>query len=274
MSTGAVRGSSVEAGTPSGSTSSAATVSQKLYFPDIIKVEPNLVGCNDAAFFRPEGMYRVRWDKEVVETSGTSKKVGAQFKHGNVVLRMTFSRKNEKDRVHELANVKVTMQMLPSENSATGIIQLYNFIVNGRTSTGRKKVENVAMCAILSMYRHNLAVIANEALEVVCVTKRCIGTIAHEYLCRRFGFVRNDMGNCVVRMGDLLNKRRTNQRYASSPIQLQDRIEATRTAGSSSSSGVDSGEDLTAVSFYYLVFASAILDNLPSLFYTDTRRGK
>lgn len=246
MSTGAVRGSSADAGTSSGSSRSVAAVQRKLYYHDVIKAEPNLEGCDEATFQRAGDKYTVRWDKEVVDYDLSSKKVGTEYKHGHVALRVTYASVDGKAS-YLLSDINVTMQMLPSERCPTGMVQLYNFIVS-RRSSDRKRIENVILCAILSMYRSDLAIFANEALEVVGLKTRCIGTFAHEYLCRRFGLGKNDMGNCVLRMGAFLKNTRASKCYAPSSMQVQNRGEAARTAASSSSnSGVESGDDSVMV---------------------------
>eukprot|EP01032_Pedospumella_encystans_P018551 gene18551-21113_t len=136
------------------------------------------------------------------------------------------------------------MEMLPSEYSTTGMVQLFNFIINRPGDTDRRKLENLASSAIVSMYRAYLAIFANDTLEV---SNRCIGKQAHEYICRRYELVRNPLGNAVFRMGDFLNDKTWNgTSYAQAPKQTLNAALSSSTAVSNrsiSSSGAESDND-------------------------------
>lgn len=240
------RSSSAEnTGTSSLTPSPVVAPAKRLFSADALEVYPGMAGCDQGAFHRKEGVYAVRWEKQVTEMASSSKKAGTEFKHGHVKLRVTVI---VEGKLFDISNVDVTMEMLPSETCATGMVQLYNFIVN-RSDNDRRKIENVACSAILSMFRPHLAIFANESLEV---TRRCIGKLAHDYLCKRYDLKRNPLGNAMLRIGDFL-KTEAGTRYFTSrtPKDVphgKPPSHSTATVRSSSSSGAEVEDDVIVVS--------------------------
>ena len=161
-----------------------------------------------------DGRYAARWEKE----ARVAGQINTMYKHGHVYLRL-FKRLNGL-KFKEISGIDVTMEYLPSEESPTGSVELFNYIVWRSASKDGKApkqrcnndiyhFERVALTAILSMYDPELRIVANPSLDVGFH----VGDAAHTYLAKQLELDRDIHGQVEFQRGRWLQRSRTSRYF-------------------------------------------------------------
>lgn len=191
--------------TRNGSSSSSASSVSRTLFTSSREGDPKLQGCIEGNFVFCGTRYGVRWEKQTrdYESMTLSTKNSREYKHGHVFLLIfQFS---PKGKLVRLNGIDVTMEMLPNERSSTGMIHLFNFIIN-RDDNDRHILESVAFRAIIWLFDKKLAILATDSLELV---NGCIGNAAHRYLRERFDLTKDSMDKAVITWGDFIKHKKS-----------------------------------------------------------------